>query len=151
MQSGERPEGNQKFKSSVFASYFSETHQRLIDLYNAFSTVAYPADTNLEINTLKNVLFYGFINDISFVLDDMLIVLIEHQSTYNPNMPFRLLQYIVEILKLRYKDPKLFYKSTLQKIENIRCFVLYNGIEDQPDKVVLRLWYIYFWFCGRRV
>ena len=54
-------------------------------------------------------------------------------------MPFRLLQYIVEILKNRYKDPKPFYKTTLQKIENIRCFVLYNGIEDQPDKIILKL------------
>ena len=54
-------------------------------------------------------------------------------------MPFRLLQYIVEILKFRYKDLKLFYKSTLQKIEGIRCFVLYNGIEDQPDKIILKL------------
>ena len=72
--------GNEKFKSSVFASYFSETHQRLIDLYNAFSTVEYPADTPLHINTLENALFYGLLNDISFVLDDMLIILIEHQS-----------------------------------------------------------------------
>ena len=139
IQSEEGPDGNLKFKSSVFASYFSETHQRLIELYNAFSTVKYPAETNLEINTLKNALFYGFINDISFVLNNMLIVLIEHQSTRNPNMPFRLLQYIVEILNFRYKDPEPFYRSTLQKIEKIRCFVLYNGKEDQPDKVILRL------------
>jgi len=137
--SRERPKGNQKFKSSVFASYFSETHQRLIDLYNAFSTVEYPADTPLEIKTLDNALFYTLINDISFFLDDKLIVLIEHQSTYNPNMPFRLLQYIVEILKLKYEDPEPFYRSKLQQIENIRCFVLYNGIEDQPDRVVLKL------------
>jgi len=139
IQPEEGPGGNQKFKSSVFASYFSETHQRLIDLYNAFSTVEYPADTNLEINTLDNALFYDLLNDISFVLDDMLIVMIEHQSTYNPNMPFRILQYIVEILKRRYKDTRLFYKSTLQKIEGIRCFVLYNGKEDQPDKIILKL------------
>jgi len=130
---------NSKYKSSVFASYFSETNQRLIDLYNAFSNVEYPPNTPLKINTLDNVLFYDLLNDISFVLDDMLIVLFEHQSTYNPNMPFRILQYIVEILKYRYKDPEPFYRSTLKKIENIRCFVLYNGKEDQPEKRILRL------------
>jgi len=101
--------------------------------------VEYPADTPLEINTLDNVLFYDLLNDISFVLDNMLIVLIEHQSTYNPNMPFRILQYIAEILKYRYKDPEPFYRSTLQKIEKIRCFVLYNGKEDRPEKSILRL------------
>ena len=137
--SKERPKGNPKFKSSVFASYFSETNQRLIDLYNAFSNAEYPADTPLEINTLTNALFYGLVNDISFVLDDTLIVLTEHQSTYNPNMPFRILLYIAEILRLRYEDPAPFYKPKLQKIENIRCFVLYNGIEDQPDKCILKL------------
>jgi len=139
MPSEEQKDGNREFKSSVFASYFSETHQRLIDLYNAFSTVEYPADTPLHINTLENALFYGLLNDISFVLDDMLIVLIEHQSSQNPNMPFRLLQYIAEILKFRYEDSEPFYRSKLQQIENIRCFVLYNGTEDQPDKAILRL------------
>jgi len=59
--------------------------------------------------------------------------------SYNPNMPFRILLYIVEILRLRYEDPAPFYKPTLHKIENIRCFVLYNGIEDQPDKCILKL------------
>jgi len=131
--------GNREFKSSVFTSYFSETKQRLIDLYNAFSAVEYPADTPLEINTLDRTLFYTLINDVSFVLDNKLILLIEHQSTYNPNMPFRILLFIAEILKRRYDDSRPFYKSKLQQIEKIRCFVLYNGKEDQPAKRILRL------------
>ena len=139
IQSEEGLNVNSKYKSSVFASYFSETNQRLVDLYNAFSNVEYPPDTPLKINTLKNALFYGLLNDISFVLDNKLIIIFEHQSTYNPNMPFRILQYIAEILKHRYKDPRPFYRSTLKKIENIRCFVLYNGKEDQPEKRILRL------------
>jgi translation elongation factor EF-4 len=76
--SAKRLKANRKYKSSVFASYFSETNQRLIDLYNAFSKVEYPEDTPLEINTLDSALFYGLINVISFVLNNMLIVLIEH-------------------------------------------------------------------------
>ena len=139
MPSKKWKKANRKYRSSVFASYFSETNQRLIDLYNAFTTVEYPADTPLEINTLKNALFYDLVNDISFVLDNKLIVLIEHQSTYNPNMPFRILLYIAEILKRRYSNPEPFYKPKLQHIEKIRCFVLYNGTEEQPDKSILRL------------
>jgi hypothetical protein len=139
MPSGKRLKANRKYKSSVFASYFSETNQRLIDLYNAFSKVEYPADTPLEVNTLDSALFSGLINDISFVLDNMLIILIEHQSTWNPNMPYRLLLYIAEILQRRYNDSKPFYKPTLQQIEKIRCFVLYNGTEDRPEKSILRL------------
>ena len=137
--SGKRLKANRTYKSSVFASYFSETRQRLIELYNAFSTVEYPADTPLKINTLKNALYYTQINDVSFVLDNKLIIMIEHQSTFNPNMPFRILIYIAEILKRRYRDPEPFYKSKLQQIEGIRCFVLYNGSEERPDKEILRL------------
>jgi hypothetical protein len=130
---------NRKYKSSIFASYFSETNQRLIDLYNAFSKVEYPADTPLEVNTLDSALFYGLVNDISFVMNNKLIVLIEHQSTWNPNMPFRILLYITEILQRRHNDPRPFYKSTLQRIEKIHCLVLYNGKENYPDKSTLRL------------
>jgi predicted transposase/invertase (TIGR01784 family) len=139
MPSGKRLKANRKYKSSLFASYFSETNQRLIGLYNAFLKVEYPADTPLEVNTLDSALFYGLINDISFVLDNMLIVLIEHQSSFNPNMPFRILLYIAEILKRRYNDPRPFYMSALQQIEKVRCLVLYNGTEDRPDKSIIRL------------
>ena len=34
-----------------------------------------------------------FINDISFVIGGKLVVLIEHQSTVNPNIALRLLMY----------------------------------------------------------
>jgi len=34
------------------------------------------------------------INDIAFVMEDRLIVLIEHQSSINNNMPLRMLQYL---------------------------------------------------------
>ncbi|GHU70645.1 hypothetical protein AGMMS49992_03330 [Clostridia bacterium] len=139
VNSKSRIKTNRQYKSSVFASYFSETNQRLIEIYNAFSNVAYPADTPIEVNTIDNALFYGLVNDVSFVLDNVLVVLIEHQSTWNPNMPFRILLYIVEILKRIYHDPKPFYKSTLQEIDKIRCFVLYNGNDEKPDVTKLRL------------
>jgi hypothetical protein len=37
------------------------------------------------------------VNDISFEIGGKLVVLIEHQSTINPNMPFRLLMYISRV------------------------------------------------------
>ncbi|GHU67602.1 hypothetical protein FACS1894184_07750 [Clostridia bacterium] len=139
VRSIKRSKANRQYKSSVFASYFSEKPERLLELYNAFSKVPYPAGTPLEVNTLDSALFYGLINDISFILNNMLIVLIEHQSSVNPNMPFRILLYLAEILKRKHSDPRPFYRSALQKIEKVRCLVLYNGLEDQPDKSILRL------------
>ncbi|GHV90722.1 hypothetical protein AGMMS50268_12250 [Spirochaetia bacterium] len=51
----------------------------------------------MSINTLTDVFFKDQINDLSFTVDNRLVVLIEHQSTINPNMPIRLLMYIARV------------------------------------------------------
>jgi len=56
--------------------------------------VELPPDISIDINTLSNALLMGQINDVSFTVGDRLIVLIEHQSTINENMPLRLLMYV---------------------------------------------------------
>ena len=65
-------------KNSIFTSYFNDT-KKLIELYNAIENTDYPEDTHVEINTLSNAIFRKQNNDISFTLDDKLIILIEHQ------------------------------------------------------------------------
>ncbi|GHU72890.1 hypothetical protein AGMMS49992_09830 [Clostridia bacterium] len=130
---------NREYKSSVFASYFSESKERLIEVYNALSKTQYPPDTPVEINTLDDALFHGRINDVSFLLNNVLVVLIEHQSTWNPNMPFRILLYIARVLERMYPDMRPYYSSSLKKIANVQCFVFYNGREDRPDVTKLRL------------
>jgi len=84
---------NKKFKSGVFSLLFSEP-DLLRELYCALGGISLPPDAPVTINTLEDVLFMGFINDISFEIDGKLVVLIEHQSTVNPNMALRLLMYI---------------------------------------------------------
>jgi hypothetical protein len=43
---------------------------------NALFGTLYGADTPVEITTLKNVLSRGRVNDLSYILDDRLVVLI---------------------------------------------------------------------------
>jgi hypothetical protein len=38
-------------------------------------------------------------NDIAMLVDNRLVVLVEHQSTINENMPLRLLEYVSRICK----------------------------------------------------
>ncbi|MBO5141046.1 MAG: hypothetical protein J6B76_10405, partial [Peptococcaceae bacterium] len=71
---------NREYKDSVFSLYLSNP-ERLIDVYNAVAKTNYPLDTPVEINTLTNVLYKNQLNDLSFVLDNQYVVLIEHQST----------------------------------------------------------------------
>ncbi|MDR1068764.1 MAG: Rpn family recombination-promoting nuclease/putative transposase, partial [Clostridiales Family XIII bacterium] len=107
MVNAKEPERN--YKNNLFIDYIG-TKENLIEVYNAVSGKDYSPDTEIEINTLKNVLYRYRINDISFVIDGKLIVLIEHQSTINENMPLRMLEYITELLTGDI-DKKAFYQK----------------------------------------
>ena len=77
---------NAKYKDSVFSLLFSDP-DLLRELYCALEGVTLPIDTPVTINTLNDVLFMDRINDISFEIGGKLVILIEHQSTINPNIP----------------------------------------------------------------
>jgi len=77
-------------------------------------------------------------NDISFEIGGKLVVLVEHQSTINPNMALRLLLYIGRIYERMVTGNSLYLRKPLF-IPWPEFFVLYNGTEPFPDKVVLRL------------
>jgi predicted transposase/invertase (TIGR01784 family) len=128
---------NSKYKNSVFSLLFSN-HDALRELYCALEGVNLPPDTPIDINTLKDVLFMEQINDISFTVDNRLVVLIEHQSTINPNMPLRLLLYIARVYEKTIERKKM-YQTRLEKIPAPEFIVLYNGVSPYPDHTVLRL------------
>jgi predicted transposase/invertase (TIGR01784 family) len=125
------------YKDSVFVTYFKDGNN-LIDALSAIDGKPYGPDTKIEINTLETALYLGRVNDISFTLDNKLIVLIEHQATQNRNMPLRLLIYISEIYKALTAGEGI-YKKQLITIPKPEFIVLYNGNEEYPDKEVMRL------------
>jgi hypothetical protein len=128
---------NNKYKNSVFTMLFSEP-DLLRELYCALGGVSLPQGTPVSINTLEDVLFMDFINDISFEIDGRLVVLIEHQSTINPNMALRLLMYIGRVYE-KITEGRNIYSGKLLKIPQPEFFVLYNGVEPYPDEKVIRL------------
>jgi hypothetical protein len=78
------------------------------------------------------------LNDIAFVLDGRLIVLVEHQSTINNNMPLRMFQYLASEYQL-ITDRKNLYKQGRVKIPAPEFIVLYNGDKKFPDFKELKL------------
>ena len=78
-------------------------------------------------------------NDVSFLIaDDM--TLYEQQSTYNPNMPLRLLQYAGNLYEKYVKERKMNkYGSDLLELPVPKLVVFYNGRKDQPDEKMLYL------------
>jgi hypothetical protein len=127
-------------KSSVFTSLFSDK-EKLLELYNAIEGTSHKDTSIIDINTLPNVLFLNQQNDISFIIGEKVVVLIEHQSSISENMPIRLLMYIGRVYEkiVEKIDKKAIYKKKLVKVPVPEFIVLYNGEEEFPDEKVLKL------------
>ena len=128
---------NRKHKDSVFSALFG-TPENLRELYSAIEGIDIPPDAVIDINTLSDVIFMGKINDLSFTIDNKVVVLIEHQSTINNNVPLRLLMYIARVYE-KIIDRKKIYHSKLVKIPIPEFIVLYNGQAPFPDHQELKL------------
>ena len=102
-------------------------------------------NTNLDLSTttvqevnIENVLYMALSNDIAMLVDNRLVVLVEHQSTINENMPLRLLEYISRIYEQLVPSEDRYEKKMI-KIPYPEFFVFYNGTEDYPVETELRL------------
>ena len=124
------------YKSSMFCMLW-EKKEELLDLYNATNGTNYTNAEDLEVNTLRNAIYLGMKNDVSFIFE-MSLNLYEHQSTINPNMPLRDLFYVAQVLQGMVKDENL-YSTSLVKIPTPKFIVFYNGTDKQPERQILRL------------
>ncbi|MDE6663628.1 MAG: hypothetical protein K2K46_09850 [Lachnospiraceae bacterium] len=124
------------YKDTLFRMLFMEK-ENLLSLYNALNRTTYTDVDKLDITTLENAVYMNYKNDISFVFDYELM-LYEHQSSVNPNMPFRDLIYVTKVLQTIVKDENL-YGQTLIKLPTPRFVVFYNGTDEQPKVQTLRL------------
>jgi len=116
---------NKKYRDSVFTLLFSDK-EKLIELCNAIEGTNYSFDTEIDINTLKDVLFMNRKNDISFVIDNKFVVLVEHQSTVNRNMPLRMFMYMARIYE-KIVQNEFVYKEKFIEIPTPEFIVLYEG------------------------
>ncbi|GHT64434.1 hypothetical protein FACS1894110_04050 [Spirochaetia bacterium] len=128
---------NSKYKDSLFSWLFSDT-DALRELYGAIEGVTLDPATPITINTLEGVLFMDRMNDISFEIAGKLVVLIEHQSTINPNMALRMLMYIGRIYE-RITGSENIYSEKKLTIPQPEFIVLYNGKDPYPDETTLKL------------
>ncbi len=124
------------YKDTIFRMIFREK-ENLLSLYNALNGTDYENVDDLAITTLANAVYMNYKNDISFVFDFELL-LYEHQSTCNPNMPLRDLLYVTRVLQNRIKDENLYSRSLI-RIPTPRFVVFYNGTDSQPEQQILYL------------
>lgn len=127
---------NRQYKDTVFRMLFSEKKE-LLSLYNAVNGTGYDDPEELEITTLKNAIYMTVKNDISCVID-MRLNLYEHQSTVNPNIPLRDLDYVARTYARFYEDEDI-YSPRIIKLPNPKFIVFYNGLDKQPARRKMRL------------
>ena len=110
-----------------------------MELYNAVSHSQITDIDQLHFNTIKEVLYLGMHNDISFLIMNE-VNLYEQQSSFNPNMPLRFLQYAAELYE-KYLEQNRWNKYGSRQIELPvpKLVVFYNGTREQPDEMILKL------------
>ena len=133
---------NRNYKDSVFVDLFAHdvtAKENFISLYNALHGTNLDAKTtDVQPVMLEQVLYMKYYNDIAMLIDGKIVILIEHQSTINQNMPFRFLEYIARIYeKITTKDEKFGRK--LVKLPVPEFYVFYNGKDDYPVESVMKL------------
>lgn len=132
---------NRKHKDTLFRDLFGSQERKgnALQLYNALAGTDYDDPGDLELTTLDDVIYMNVKNDVSFVVGDEM-VLFEHQSTPNPNMPLRGLAYFARLYTARAERMRgNLYGSRLIRLPTPRYVVLYSGAAPRPDREVLRL------------
>ena len=125
-----------KFKDTLFRTLFGEK-ERAIELCNAVAGTNYTRDASVVLCDTGSSLLRRY-NDLAFAFENELIVLYEHQSTLNPNMPLRFLSHITDTLFSWFVDGGKVYGKRVQKIPTPQFYVLYNG-KETLKKETLRL------------
>ena len=120
---------SKQYKDTLFRALFQDK-KRFIELYNAIANENYPENTEIEPCPTNPIM--AMFNDLAFLVGSKLIVLCEHQSTLNPNMPLRFLFYISDTLRSYVIDKDDLYRRAQVKIPTPEFYILYNG-KQNPD------------------
>ncbi len=131
---------NIRYQDSFFRRLFKEPKYRKALYLILHQEDINVEDTEFENIELDNILNVDIYNDICFTVRNRLIILLEHQSTLNQNMPIRILLYLAEEYKrllTRSEFSSALYAAPLVKIPRPEFYIVYTGTE--PCASVMKL------------
>ena len=124
------------YKDSLFCDIFRRKDY-LQDVYRGL----FGLDVSLQeiqLMTLQGTFFNDEKNDVSFLAGKRQIVLMEHQSTLNENMPLRMFWYMAKLYRKQVpKDAP--YRTRRLQLPAPCFYVFYNGLDPAPDEWEMRL------------
>ena len=126
-------------KNSVFLDLF-QNKSYLLRLYKTL----HPEDTtatedSLTDVTIENVLTDNLYNDLGFIVNNKLMILIEAQSTWTMNILIRILLYLAQSYHEYFqRTSQNYYKSKKVKMPKPELNVIFTGNKgEKPDKISL--------------
>lgn len=128
---------NREVKSSAFTTFFGNP-VNAAQLYCALCGGEEVAPEDIEYRTLSGVLFMARKNDMAFSVNHKVLVISEHQSTINDNMPLRDAIYYGRTME-KMIEPKTLYRTGRIPIPTPEFFVFYNGDKAFPEEKLLKL------------
>ena len=124
------------YKDSLFCDIFRRKDY-LQDVYRGL----FGRDVSLQeiqLMTLQGTFFNDEKNDVSFLAGKRQIVLMEHQSTLNENMPLCMFWYMAKLYRKQVpKDAP--YRTRRLRLPAPCFYVFYNGLDPAPDEWEMRL------------
>ncbi len=133
------PEIKRTIKDSVFTYLFSQPEYARELYLNLHPEDQDVTEEDIKLITLENVLTTGQYNDLGLQVRDKLILLMEAQSTFSPNIPLRLLMYLADTYREYVLEEKIsLYSDKKAIIPRPELYVVYTGgHKNVPD--VMRL------------
>ena len=126
-----------KAKDSVFLDLF-QNKSYLLKLYRTL----HPEDTtatedSLTDVTITNVLTDNLYNDLGFIVNNKLLILVEAQSTWTVNILVRVLLYLAQSYHEYFQRTcQDYYKSRKVKMPKPELYVIFTGNKGRkPDKI----------------
>lgn len=130
---------NGQYKDATIKLFLKSDERRIIRLINYIRGTNYPEDMKLSDNTLETPVYMGAHNDLSFCYNNELnLILIEHQSTINENMPLRLLLYLGRVYE-KLTEANKIYATRRILLPAPHFIVLYNGTAACPEVTTMKL------------
>lgn len=128
---------NREVKSSAFTTLFGNP-ENAASLFAALDEGGMIVPEDITFTTLSGVLFMARKNDMAFTVKNKVLVISEHQSTVNANMPLRDAIYYGRAME-KLIEPHALYRTGQIPLPTPEFFVFYNGTAGFPDEKILKL------------
>ncbi len=126
-------------KNSVFSDLF-QNKSNLLKLYQTLhpEDIAVTQDSLTDV-TIENVLTDNLYNDLGFIVNNKLMILIEAQSTWTMNILIRVLLYLAQSYHEYFqRTSQNYYKSKKVKMPKPELYVIFTGNKGRkPDNISL--------------